>query len=152
MIEDTPFGGFVFKKDGMIMIPGRPGHFAPEIFGDDAHLFVPDRFIRDISTLPGEKKNPGTKAVKPFGGGSTLCPGRFLANYEILSYVALVVWRFDLELVDKSGKAAIPNTSAPTVGVYSPDRDVQVKLRIRQPSKISHESSKESLNGQLRVA
>lgn len=82
VMEDTVIGGYTFKTGAMVMMPGRPGHFAPEIFGDDVDTFVPDRFVR-------EESNPGIKAVKPFGGGSTLCPGRFFATNEVRFHVQL---------------------------------------------------------------
>jgi hypothetical protein len=36
------------------------------------------------------------KMIRAFGGGVSLCPGRFFASNEVLSYAASVLWRFDV--------------------------------------------------------
>lgn len=110
-------------------MPGRPVHFDAQIFGDDVHEFVPDRFIRDVSNMPG-KKNPGLKAVRPFGGGNTLCPGRFFASNEILAFLATIMRTFDFELVSGQ-KMAHPATHLPSTGTFWPDHDIKMRLRVR---------------------
>jgi len=129
--EDTSIGGYRFCKGAMVMLPLRLNHMNPDVFGDDVETFVPDRFIRDISGLPGNKKNPGIKALKPFGGGTSLCPGRHFAINEILAYVATVLRRFDMEIVEGQ-RVAVPLTSAPSIGTLPPDHDVRVRIRMRQ--------------------
>src|SRR4051812_15910065 len=48
--EDTIIAGFTFLEGALVMMPVRPFHFDPAVFGDDANEFVPDRFIRDEKT------------------------------------------------------------------------------------------------------
>jgi cytochrome P450 len=129
--EDTMLGGYQLRKGAMVMLPLRLNHFNEEVWGDDVDEFVPDRFIRDISSLPGNKKNPGISSLKPFGGGTTLCPGRHFAISEILAFVATTMRRFDLEIVEGQ-KVAVPLANAPSVGTLPPDRDVRVRFRIRR--------------------
>jgi len=128
--EDTMIGGYRFCKGGMVMLPLRLNHLNEDIFGDDVETFVPDRFIRDISGLPGDKKNPGIGVLKPFGGGTSLCPGRHFAIMEILVYVATVLRRFDMELVEGQ-EVAVPLTDAPSIGTLPPDRDVRIKIKAK---------------------
>lgn len=132
--EDTAICGYVFKKDAMVMLPGRPAHFAEDLWGSSVDSFVPDRFLHEISQGKGvdekKTKHPGVKGVRPFGGGNTLCPGRFFASNEVLSYVATVLWKFELEIPEGESMAKV-DTATPTVGTYLPDRVVRMRLRLR---------------------
>jgi cytochrome P450 len=127
--EDTTVAGYRFLAGSLVMMPARPGHFDSEVFGNDAAEFIPDRFIREDDKQSG-RRNPGTKLLRPFGGGNTLCPGRHFAIIEILAFVATMVYRFDLEPV--AGQLmAKPDMKAPQVGTYVADREVKLCLRIR---------------------
>jgi cytochrome P450 len=86
--------------------------------------------MRDVTNMPG-KKNPGIKAVRPFGGGNTLCPGRFFASNEIMAFVATVMLTFDFEILPGQ-KMARSATHLPTVGTYAPTHDIKMKLKLRQ--------------------
>lgn len=129
--EDTMIGGYRFCKGAMVMIPLRLQHLNEDVFGDDVDTFVPDRFLRNASELEGNKKNPGIKVLKPFGGGTSLCPGRHFAINEIFAYVATVLRKFDMELPPGQEVAGL-RTSVPSVGTLPPDRDVRVRVRMRK--------------------
>lgn len=127
--EDTIVAGYAFLAGSLVMMPVRPGHFDPGVFGNDVDEFVPDRFLREDDKQSG-RRNPGTKALRPFGGGNTLCPGRHFATNEIFAFVATVVHRFDLEPV--AGQAmAKPDMKVSQVGTHVGDREVKLCLRIR---------------------
>jgi cytochrome P450 len=67
-------------------------HQKEDVYGANVTTFDPDRFA----------KNPTLKrssCFKFFGGGSTLCPGRFAARQETVAFVALTWYRFELSLV-----------------------------------------------------
>jgi cytochrome P450 len=127
--EDTVIAGYRFLAGSLVMMPARPGHFDSEIFGNDMTEFVPDRFIREDDKRSG-RRNPGTKVLRAFGGGNTLCPGRHFAANEVLAFVATMVYRFDLEPVVGQVMAK-PDMKAPQVGTYVADREVKLCLRIR---------------------
>ena len=38
-------------------------------------------------------------ALQPFGGGVSMCPGRHLAFAEVKAFVALTIYRWELELL-----------------------------------------------------
>jgi cytochrome P450 len=127
--EDFILAGKTLREGAVIMLPARPYHMDPEIFGDDAADFVPDRFTRDESLDP-RKKNPGIKAVRPFGGGQTLCPGRHFAFYEITAFVALALRTFDFTLPPDHVKAH-PALGYSTAGIVPPDREVYLTVRAK---------------------
>ena len=39
------------------------------------------------------------KLVRGFGGGNSMCSGRFFATNEVLSYIAMLVWRYDVQFI-----------------------------------------------------
>jgi hypothetical protein len=56
-----------------------------------------------------EKGTPAdAKMVRAFGGGVSLCPGRFFASNEVLSYAASVLWRFDITFKGKGMVSIVP--------------------------------------------
>ena len=87
----TEIGDKVLGAGANILIPYRQLHLNPEIFGSNADQFDPERFLRNGNL----SKNP---SFRPFGGGRTYCPGRYLAEREILTFVALALHRFDIRI------------------------------------------------------
>jgi cytochrome P450 len=128
--EDTVIAGYTFLEGALVMMPARPYHLDPGIFGDDADKFVPDRFMRDGKTLAPGQKIVSSKTLRSFGGGTILCPGRHFAGNEILAGVATLLFRFDVEIVEGQ-KMATPSTKEPNVGTFVADHDVKARIRIR---------------------
>lgn len=76
----------------------------------------------------------GLKGVYiPFGGGTNICPGRHYAKNEMLAVVAMMLWAFDFEIVDKEsvGRTKASLRAFPT-GTLSPDRENRVTVRMRR--------------------
>jgi cytochrome P450 len=122
--EDTVVDGHLFRKGGMVMLPTSHLHSSPA-WGDAA--FDPDRFLNNPSLDKTSNGNYG-----PFGGGITYCPGRFLARQEIHMVVALMLDKYDMELV--GGKASLPKKSTlkPTLGVFEPADTENIRVNVRR--------------------
>lgn len=127
VMEDTIISDYTFRKGAVVKCPIRPHHWDPDIWGPDVEEFVPDRFIRD----PGNGLMRGdAKLVRPFGGGASLCPGRFFASYEVLSFVGALLFKYDIKLAE-GARIPQPNLNAPTLGISSPINDVEVVITKR---------------------
>lgn len=48
---------------------------------------------------PSHKTLPPSVALQPFGGGVSMCPGRFLAMGEVKAFVAQIAMRWEIELM-----------------------------------------------------
>lgn len=123
----TRIGGKLLRAGNRVLLPYRQMLFDGSVFGDDAETFNPDRFLND-------RKLSNSLSFRPFGGGATYCPGRFLAKAEVLTFVALVICRFDLELAgNKDKEVSIPRMEIrrPCLGIMGPEKEGDVVLKVR---------------------
>lgn len=86
-----------------IVIPYRELHYNASVFGANAETFDAGRFLHNKDL----KRNP---SFKPFGGGTTYCPGRFLARREVLTFVAALIHRFDVSLSTSSSSSSLSSS------------------------------------------
>ena len=79
------------------MIPYRQLHFDQDVFGPEpVDEFRPERFTAD--KVRGEQLTRSDN-WRPFGGGKTMCPGRYVAKRAVLLFIAMVLREYDLEAV-----------------------------------------------------
>ncbi|CAH0024649.1 unnamed protein product [Clonostachys rhizophaga] len=126
--SDTTIGGKRMLTGNRIMIPYRQLHFDGRVYGADPDNFHPERFDK---AKGGGDPTKG-HSWRPFGGGNTLCTGRYIARRSTLIFVALILRRFDLELVGPTGPPE-PDIGRPVLGIsgIKDTEDFMVKLRPR---------------------
>ena len=107
------------------MSPFRQLHFDEGIFGADAQRFVPERFIRDEGLVR-------SKGFRPFGGGTTHCPGRFVAKQEVFMFVAVVLHRFEVRLAPGEQAFPVLERKKPSLGVMDPVEGDDVVVEVRE--------------------
>ena len=128
--RDTMINGSKFRAGKRILMPYRQLHFDKSVFDIDAQEFDARRFLKH----PGLSKS---QSYRPFGGGSTYCPGRFIARLEVVAFVAIVLQRFNVELVMGENKSLPPfprlEEMRPCLGIMPPvqDGDLIVKVSRR---------------------
>ncbi|KAJ3041527.1 hypothetical protein HK097_002257 [Rhizophlyctis rosea] len=120
MIEDVETGRvFKVKKGDFVALPARHLHRNKEVH-DGPGEFRPERFV---------EKKAGRYELMPFGGGVSLCPGRFFASHEIKAFVAVALQLFDFKVVDplpglhlaQYGVGVMPPTAAMNVEIHLKD-------------------------------
>lgn len=121
--EEMEVGGYTFYKGDRVLLPSMHLHRAKHFWGEDADSFRPERIIE----LSEKFDLVGSGYFRPFGGGTSYCPGRIFSRGEIMAFVALTLHRYDLELL---GPAPVPNTGPPTLGVLDPPMPCDLKLRL----------------------
>ncbi|MCJ1479176.1 hypothetical protein MMC13_007860 [Lambiella insularis] len=115
---------------GDVLIMHRALHSNEHVWGADAAAFDPERFLKN--------KTLGSHAsYRPFGGGSTYCPGRVIARQEVFIFVALALQRLDMELVPGQSFPRLDDTQ-PSIGVTGPrpDMDLFVSVSERRVEKV----------------
>lgn len=146
VVEDTIISGqYLLKKGNVVQIPTHVLHFDSSLWGPSVADFDASRFVPDPTRFadPQEKKKkrapPG--ALRPFGGGKNLCPGRHFAATEILGLVSMIFMRYDLHVVSasdeppqKDGGWAMPKSEKSSLAavVREPDEDTEVEVRLRE--------------------
>jgi cytochrome P450 len=125
--QPTRVGTKLLQPGHKVMSPFRQLHFDETVFGANVSECDPDRFFnrRELARHP---------SFKPFGGGVTKCPGRFVAHQETYIFVVLVLHRLRVELVGGGGgqQQAFPRfeLDTPTTGIISPKVGDDVFLSI----------------------
>jgi len=112
---------------------GRAALFPPLVHSDanvfaDPDAFKHDRFVGEAG------RTLARQHLMPFGGGVSLCPGRFFAVREVKAFVALALERFEWRLPDGVGPASpLPpfDPSRSGLGIYPPKDDFPVSVRLR---------------------
>ncbi|RWA06506.1 hypothetical protein EKO27_g8601 [Xylaria grammica] len=132
---DTVIGGKYMRKGNRVMVPHRLLHFDEGVFGEQPHKFRPERWTQKVnnSDEPGVNSLARSPSWRPFGGGKTMCSGRFLARFSVTTFVATLLARFDVELV---GNPPFPRADEgrPVLGTMSVKEgdDFRVKISLRK--------------------
>jgi cytochrome P450 len=130
-------GGKTLSKGTKILVPFRQMHFNEDVWGANVREFDPTRFM----TAEGKKGRDAARDsnFRPFGGGTTICPGRFLAKREVLAFVALGIVRFDLSLEAGTGEkddngvqSVFPKLelAKPCLGLMGPAKGDNVYIKV----------------------
>lgn len=110
----TTIGDFTLQKGINILVPYCQLHLDASVWGPSPTQFDPERFLNEGHL----KQSP---SFKPFGGGTTYCPGRFIARQEVMAFVAVVLHRFDVTLSPSQGayskKQTLPRINNRTLAV-----------------------------------
>ncbi|KAI4132829.1 MAG: hypothetical protein LQ338_000533 [Usnochroma carphineum] len=122
----TVIGGKTLQPGAFVFIPYRQLHFNEDAFGKDADKFVADRFLKskELSRHP---------CFRPFGGGTTYCPGRFIARQEVYIFVASMLHNYDVGLASEGQRFPRVNDKNPALGAVGPmpGDDVTIKIKCR---------------------
>ena len=135
VLSTTEIGGKQLRRGTKVLIPYRQLHFNEDVWGTDAKTFDPERFLKN----KGLARDP---SFRPFGGGTTYCPGRFLAKREVMTFIALLLHSFDIALAanpalpagkDETKKPAFPRLEEkkPCLGIMGPANGHDVYLKVR---------------------
>ncbi|EOA32266.1 hypothetical protein CARUB_v10015526mg [Capsella rubella] len=92
--KETKLGEDMTLPGGaQVVIPVLMIHRDPELWGEDAHEFKPERFSEGIS-----KATKNQVSYLPFGWGPRFCPGQNFALMEAKMALVLIMQRFSFEL------------------------------------------------------
>lgn len=107
-------------------------HHDPEVYADAAR-FQFDRFVAKDG--PPQFFKSGRRLTIPlmlFGGGTTMCPGRFLATQEVKLFTAALLQRLDIELLEPLPPL---QHSRAGLGVFPPAGPLQARWQRRGVSR-----------------
>ena len=124
--QETILEGYLLRKGSVILMPVQLMHFGDK-FVDEGKKFKPERWLNaDEERLKQQKT-----VIRPFGGGTSLCSGRFVAEMEIIGVVSVLLDVLDVEF--EEGNAEDQWKFNPrSIGVMAPKKDVMVWMRSRE--------------------
>lgn len=108
-------------KDTLVLV-STVGEGQDEAQFPQAEQFLPERWI--FEQKPHRDEDPSRKLF-PFGGGTRMCPGRFLAMTEIKMVLSMLMRNFELEL--DAGAPAIEQV----LNFFMGPSAVPVRLKLR---------------------
>ena len=127
-------GGKKLLPGNTVIVPIRSLHYDTAVFGRNATQFDPQRFLDN----PQLEKSP---SYRPFAGGITYCPGRFLAKRQNVGFVAMLLHRFDIEVVNRErgpqGEMTPPkiDQDSPSLGIMGPVKGTELFVRFKEAAK-----------------
>lgn len=153
--RDTELEGYVLRKGSVVLFPVRFLHYDESIFPEPEE-FRPERWMipeeNENATVEEKEERAGllqqqTKqrnSVRSFGGGVSICAGRFAAEKEVLSTVSAMLLLFDIELEDggalrrqEQSKGDFKVQLDPqSLGMMNPLGGTKIKMRRRNPRKL----------------
>jgi oxysterol 7-alpha-hydroxylase len=98
-------------------------HYDEHIFPDPREL-KPERWMIDDP----EQLAAQNKRLRAFGGGASLCSGRFMAELEVIGAISVLLLRFDIEFDHLSTSWEFNPRS---LGMMSPVKAPIARLRPR---------------------
>jgi cytochrome P450 len=107
-------------------------NYAAEAFNDKSRASK-NTIVEPISGPKSKNTQQRMLALRPFGGGTTLCPGRHFATNEILGGLAALMLRLEIEVVEEElRKNGAPMPDLKKQGGLFPDRPLMVRMRRRR--------------------
>jgi len=131
VLKDTVLNDtYLLKAGSVVQMPTSVIHSDPTVWGPTAKSFNPRRFLKQDPTGKEPKRTPAA-AFRPWGGGSTLCPGRHFASTEIMSLAAMLVLRYDMVPLEGRWVVPPPYQVSMATAVFPPKTDLPVRVSRR---------------------
>lgn len=119
---DAVLESYTVRAGSVILLPVELMHYDPAVFPEPREV-IPERWMGDDEeTLKRQEK-----AMRPFGGGTSLCSGRFVAEQEIIGVVSTLLLFFDVEYE----KGVEWRFDPRSIGVMGPAKAPIVRIRRR---------------------
>ncbi|XP_074028255.1 probable cytochrome P450 49a1 isoform X2 [Leptinotarsa decemlineata] len=95
LVQDTPIGGYLIPRNTLVSAFSSVTS-TDERYFENTSTFLPDRWLRD-----SERKFHKFASL-PFGYGPRMCPGKRLAENEIVILLKQILRKYSLEVSDTS--------------------------------------------------
>ena len=132
VVEDTLLEGqYLLKKGNYIHLPSKPIHKNSTIWGPQASIFDPYRFVPPEAGATKRKILPSS--FLPWGALPYICPARQFISTHILIVMALLALRVNLTPVSDKGWEGKPVLKSIEKGTLPcPKKDLCLKVSARE--------------------
>lgn len=118
MAMRDPRKDFYIPKGNYIFVSPLRVHYSPEIYGENAEMFFPERFIEKVDG-EDQLKTPDPHAFFPFGFGRRQCAGQFFSKQEVLLALVNTLMKYDFVADHPMRYEAVPVFSLKPVNKIS---------------------------------
>ncbi|XP_078520350.1 5-beta-cholestane-3-alpha,7-alpha-diol 12-alpha-hydroxylase-like [Lissotriton helveticus] len=121
------------KGDRVALFPYIAVQMDPEVH-PEPHIFKYNRFLNPDGSKKVDFYKDGKKVKyfsMPWGGGVSICPGRFFAVNELKQFVFLMLTYFEFELLDPQEDIPPIDQKRWGFGTLHPIHDIQFRYRLR---------------------
>ncbi|KAI0808881.1 putative cytochrome P450 [Xylaria sp. FL0064] len=146
--ESVTVAGYTLPSGSTVQAPTRVAHLRESVWGTPEHPateFWAYRHVKEVEVT--DEQGRTTKKLEfsmagrdrwffPWGGGVSICAGRYIATTEVMLAISMLIARFEIERVSwvkhdgsASKKAAEDDLSNANAVVAQPDRDMKVRWR-----------------------
>ncbi|KAK1964687.1 cytochrome P450 [Colletotrichum sublineola] len=125
-------GGHLLKRGAFVLAPLRLHHFDRAVWGEDAEVFDPRRFL-DASGRVDEGR---ARRLRTFGVFGPLCPGRFVAVHVAMAFVVRLLVEFEIRPVKRPH--VVPKGRKDDVGLATPTSNTEVVIMRRENARRIH--------------
>jgi len=123
--EGAVLGGYEFKLGDSLICNTRAVHMDDNEF-ENAKEWVPTRFMADEE---GKKGKESELRWLPFGGGVSICSGRFFAQYHVRIFITTLLKNFRFEIDHAKSRVPIKLSGINRgFGLRRPDGDLFVRM------------------------
>ncbi|OLN93262.1 Cholesterol 7-alpha-monooxygenase 3 [Colletotrichum chlorophyti] len=131
--------GHLLASGSLIQAPSQIGQYNESVWGSDGHPaseFWAGRHLKRSGGKVEFTMAGRTSSFFPFGGGSSICPGRVFAKQEIIMTLAALITRFEIEMIEwthldgsRSDRPAQNDLSYIGAVGIPPDRDMKIRWK-----------------------
>ncbi|KAI1139192.1 cytochrome P450 [Hypoxylon sp. FL0543] len=149
VLQDIYIGGYRIPKGSLVQSPTQAAHYNDAVWTSDGHPaseFWAERHLTYVEKSgengpirePQFSVNVRPTSYFPFGGDHAMCPGRHFAKREIITAMAIIVAKFDIELIEwvhpdgsPSDRPAQNDKRYAGAAGMPPDRDMKIRWKRR---------------------
>lgn len=137
--RDSEIEGYTVRKGSVLLLPTRNMHFEECVF-HHPYEFNPWRWVilDDDSSSPStfgqvspEQLKKQNNSLRPFGGGTGVCSGRFIAEQEVMMAAAILLYLFEFEF-EQGQSIPSPNLNPRGLAAMYPIVDPKVIVSRRK--------------------
>lgn len=136
VLEDTLLEDqYLLKKNSIVLVPSAELHADPSVWGPSSKDFDPSRFMpKNTAARTKQGAKISASAYRAFGGGDSVCTGRYFAANQIMIILVIMVLQYDLSPVAKEGWVMPKTRPHITASILTPTEEVIVTPRKRKGS------------------
>lgn len=130
VMEDTVINNeYLLKKGATVIMPQSVIHSDTSVWGPNG--FHARRFLKQDSVAQASAKRSSAASYRPFGGGSTICPGRHFATAELLGVAAMMIYKYELSPACGQWRLPTPRQTSWATNIFPPKHDIEVLISTR---------------------